>query len=338
MQFWILGPVEVSDGGSPLALAGASQRALLALLLLSANEVVSSDRLLDELWGEEQPGSGATALQVRVSQLRKALGRAAQRLETRAPGYLLRVEHEELDLDRFSRLVDQADRAAPDVAAERLREALALWRGAALADVAYESFAQAAIMRLDELRLVALERRIEADLALGRHAELVGELEGLVAAHPVRERLRGQLMRALYGSDRQAEALEAYRAARRALVEGLGIEPCLALQNLERAILRQDPELELTRQTLLERSILVAPLRDESVDALLELAEPLARRPPKELILARLVADADELTAAAAGLGAPSAANANTLAGGLSTWADAEPFTKVTAGWRLANS
>lgn len=295
--------MEVSDDGSPLALAGASQRALLALLLLNANAVVSSDRLLDELWGEKQPGSGATALQVRVSQLRKALGRAAQRLETRPPGYLLRVEREELDLDRFSRLVDEADCAAPDVAAERLREALALWRGAALADVAYESFAQAAIMRLDELRLVALERRIEADLALGRHAELVGELEGLVAAHPVRERLRGQLMRALYRSDRQAEALEAYRAARRALVEGLGIEPCPALQNLERAILRQDPELELTRQSLLERSILVAPLRDESVDALLELAEPLARRPPKELILARLVADADELTAAAAGLG-----------------------------------
>jgi DNA-binding SARP family transcriptional activator len=303
LQFRILGPLEVCAAGAPLPLAGASQRALLALLLLNANEVVSSDRLLDELWGEALPGSGATALQVRVSQLRKALGQAAVRLETRPPGYMLRVEPEELDLDRFSQLVEDADGAEPAVAAERLREALALWRGAALADFAYESFALAAIMRLDELRLAALERRIDADLALGRHAELVGELEGLVAEHPLREGLRGQLMLALYRSGRQAEALEAYRATRRALVEGLGLEPCPALQSIERAILRHDPELDLPGPPRRARSILVAALREESVGVLLELAEPLARRPPKELILARLVDDAKALATVTARLG-----------------------------------
>ena len=256
MQFRILGPLEVADGRGPLPLGGASQRALLALLLLHANEVVSSDRLIDELWADAPPTSGATALQVRVSQLRKALGDAAPRLETRRPGYLFRLGREELDLERFSRLVGEADVAAPAVAAETLREALGLWRGPPLADLAYESFAQAAIRRMEELRLMAVERRIEADLALGRHAELVAELEVLVREQPLRERLRGQLMLALYRSGRQAEALEAYRKARLALVEELGIEPSPGLQELERAILRQDAMLGAAA---LERSILVAP-------------------------------------------------------------------------------
>src|SRR5437660_407734 len=220
------------------------------------SQIVSSDRLIDELWSAEPPASGVTALQVRVSQLRKALGPAAERLETRPPGYVLRVRPEELDLDRFTRLLDEADGAEPSVAAGMLREALALWRGPALAEFAYESFAQAAIGRVDELRLSAVERRIEADLALGRHADLIGELEVLVAEHPLRERLRGQLMLALYRADRQADALDAYQATRRALVDELGIEPSASVHSLQSAILRQDPELDFAQ---LERSILLAP-------------------------------------------------------------------------------
>src|SRR5207247_298007 len=156
MEFRILGPLEVADAGRLLALGGVSQRALLALLLLHANEVVSTDRLIDELWVDGPPASGGTALQVRVSQLRKALGPAAERLETTPPGYVLRVGRDELDLERFSRLVEEADAAEPAVAAERLGEALALWRGPPLADLAYESFARAAIGRIEELWLVAL--------------------------------------------------------------------------------------------------------------------------------------------------------------------------------------
>ena len=225
MEFRILGPLELSDGDRLLPLGGSSQRALLALLLLHANEIVSSDLLLDALWPEEPPGSGIAALQVRVSQLRKALGPAAEQLETKPPGYVLRLGRDELDLERFSRLVEEADGAEPAVAAEQLREALALWRGPPLAELAYETFAEPAIARMDELRLAALERRIDADLALGRHADLVGELRALVAEEPLRERLRGQLMLALYRSGRQGEALEVYKEARRTLVDELGIEP-----------------------------------------------------------------------------------------------------------------
>ena len=313
MDFRILGPLEVIGDGRTLTLGGASQRALLALLLLHANEVVSSDRLLDELWTDEPPRSGVTALQVRVSQLRKALGTEADRIETKAPGYVVRVASGELDLDRFSRLFEEAGGAEPATAAEKLRDALALWRGPTLADFAYERFAAAAIERIEELRLAALERRIDADLALGRDAEVVGELEALVGGHPFRERLRGQLMLALYRSGRQAEALEAYQATRHALVDGLGIEPSPALHELERAILRQDPELNLPR---LERSILVAPREEDGLDSLLALAEPMARRPPKELILARLVGDPGKLGPAAAALQERRAA---LLAGGVAT-------------------
>ena len=181
MQFRILGPLEVAEGDRLVSLAGA-QRSLLALLLLSANEVVSADRLIDGLWGEQVPGSGRTALQVRVSQLRKALGGDGGRIATRAPGYLLRVGPDELDLHRFERLMSEADGAEPAEAAAKLREALELWRGAPLADLSYASFAQPAIRRLEELRLAALEKRIDADLELGRQAELVGELAGLFEA------------------------------------------------------------------------------------------------------------------------------------------------------------
>jgi DNA-binding SARP family transcriptional activator len=210
------------------------------------NEVVPGDRLIDDLWGADSPESTAAALRVVVSRLRKALPEDV--LTTRPPGYVLRVERDELDLHRFERLVDEGRgllaRGLAAEASERLGDALALWRGPALADFAYESFAQAAVARLEEIRLAAVGVRIEIDLALGRHHELIGELEALVAEQPLREGLRGQLMTALYWSGRQAEALNAYQDARRTLVGELGIEPSGALQELERAILRQDPSLD----------------------------------------------------------------------------------------------
>src|SRR5262245_8253060 len=265
MEFRILGPLELWDGGGEISLSGPKLRALLTVLLLHANEVVPSDRLVEEVWGEDSPDDGAAALRVNVSRLRKAL--PPDVLATRSPGYLVRVEPGALDLQRFERLVEEGRdlraRGLPAGVSERLREALSLWRGPALAEFAYESFAQAAIARLEEIRLAALELRIDADLALGRHDELVGELEGLVAEHPLRERLRAYLMTAHYRSGRQAEALDAYQYARRALVDGLGIEPGAALQELERAILRQDPSLSLETPRapaaeVVERAILVA--------------------------------------------------------------------------------
>jgi DNA-binding SARP family transcriptional activator len=315
MEFGILGPLEARDGDRVVALGGLRQRAVLAVLLLNANRVVSSDRLIDELWGEEPPKAALASLRVFVSDLRKALeprrgGRlSGQVLLTRAPGYMVRAGPGQLDLDRFERLFEEGRRAlaegAGEAAAGRLREALALWRGPALADFAFEPFAQAPIARLEDLRLAALELRVEADLSLGRHAELVGELESLAAEHPLRERLRQQLMLALYRSGRQAEALEAYRQARSSLVEELGIEPSAALQELERAMLRQDPALELAVEQRRppvpapRRSIVLVPRGPGSLDALLAIGAPLSRRPPRDLILAELAASDTELTAAA---------------------------------------
>jgi len=246
MDFRILGPLEVYDRGKALPLGAGKQRAVLALLLLHANEVVSADRLIDELWGEAPPPPAAKILQNYVSQLRRPLSDGV--LLTRGHGYVLRVEPGELDLDRFRQLVDEGRRALgaddPERASGVLREALDLWRGRALEDFAYEPFARDEIPRLEELRLTALMERIDADLALGRHTELGGELEALIAQHPLQERLRGQLMLALYRSGRQAEALHVYQEARRMLVEELGIEPGQTLQQLETAILRQDQSLE----------------------------------------------------------------------------------------------
>jgi DNA-binding SARP family transcriptional activator len=233
VEFRILGPLEVVEDGHDLDVGGAKQRALLACLLLHANRVVSSDQLLEALWGEGAPETAQKALQVYVSQLRKALGK--ERIRTKAPGYEMQVGPGELDLERFQALASEG----------RLTEALTHWRGAPLADFAYEPFAQAEIARLEELRLATLEERIEADLDGGRHASLVGELQGLVRDHPLRERLRAQLMLALYRSGRQAEALEAYHEGRKAMVEELGIEPGRSLRELEQAILRQDPALDL---------------------------------------------------------------------------------------------
>jgi DNA-binding SARP family transcriptional activator/ABC-type branched-subunit amino acid transport system substrate-binding protein/streptogramin lyase len=248
MRFRLLGPLKIADGDGTVRLAEGRQRSVLVLLLLHRNEAVSSDRLIDALWGEHPPPTAAKVLQNHVGQLRRALGdRDASRLQTRGHGYALRVEPGELDLDRFEQLAragaDALSRDEPATAAARLREALALWCGPALADVAYESFAQPEIARLEERRLVAMEQRIDADLALGRHADVIADLEALVAEHPLRERPRGQLMIALYRSGRQAEALEAYQDARHALVDELGVEPGPALRELQAAILRQDPAL-----------------------------------------------------------------------------------------------
>jgi DNA-binding SARP family transcriptional activator len=312
VEFRILGPLDVVEQGRALALGGPRQRSLLALLLTHANEVVSSDRLIDELWEGRPPGSAANALQYHVSQLRKTLA-PSDAIVTREPGYLIRVGADELDLLRFEKLVTEAQTAPPEDAARALREALALWRGPALADLAQESFAQPEINRLEELRLAALERRLAADLALGRDAELVGELRELVREHPFREQLRAALMRALYASGRQAEALDVYRQTRELLVEELGIEPSPALQELEQAILRQDSSLATpdgvgappgaSPARPRQRAIMTVASEEDRLGGLLAIAEPLARQPARELILARLLRDESELAAANAALG-----------------------------------
>ena len=308
MEFRILGPLEVWDEGGEVSLGGPRPRALLAVLLLHPNEVVPTDRLIDELWGEDSPERAVDALRVHVSRLRKALPQDV--LTTRSPGYVVRVEPDALDLHRFERLVDEGRgllaRGLAADASKRLREALSLWRGPALADFAYQSFAQTAIARLEEIRLAAVELRMDADLVLGRNDELVAELEALVAEHPLRERLRSHLMTALYRSGRQAEALDAYQDVRRALVDELGIDPGPPLQELERAILRQDPALDVEVpagvRKVAERSILVAITHETRVDALLAVAERLVRDPPRVMILARLVSDAANLRSASAWL------------------------------------
>jgi DNA-binding SARP family transcriptional activator/ABC-type transport system substrate-binding protein len=246
LEFRILGELEVVEGGRRLDLGGAKQRAVLAILLLRRGEAVSSDRLIDELWGERPPATAAKTLQVYVSHLRKSLGEGA--IETRGRAYALALEPGQVDATRFERLAAEGRGALHEGdatgAAERLREALAIWRGPALADFAYEPFAQTESARLEETRLGALEDRIEADLARGEHASLCAELEALAEQHPTRERLQGQLMLALYRSGRQAEALDRYGAARRALQEELGIEPGRELQELQRRMLKQDPALD----------------------------------------------------------------------------------------------
>jgi DNA-binding SARP family transcriptional activator len=292
LEFRILGPLEVANGVETLPLGGGRQRSLLALLLLNANQVVSSDRLTEEVWGGRPPASADHALQVYISQLRKALGDGGTAILTRPPGYLVQVRGDQLDLHRFERLVGEADAAGPAEAVALLREALGLWRGSPLADVADESFATQAVQRLDELRVVALEKRIEAELALGRHAGLVAELQSLAAEHPFRERLHEQLMLALYRCGRQADALGVYQNARRVLVDELGIEPSPALRDLEQAILRQDDALDLRQDATpdmrgvasLTRSLLVVALDGSDLAGLLAVAAPLARRAGHELV------------------------------------------------------
>jgi DNA-binding SARP family transcriptional activator/streptogramin lyase len=251
MEFRILGPVEVVDGGCVVPLGPSRQRALLALLLLHANDVVSRDRLIDDLWGERAPETAAASLHTYVSQLRKVLkaGNDAEPrvLVTRTPGYVIEVDPERVDLKRFELLAGKGKRhlVAGDAAAAAgtLAEALSLWRGPPLQEFGSVPFALAERLRLEDLGVSALEDRLEADLALGRHQELIAELEALTREHPFRERLQSQLMLAFYRSGRQAEALETYRKTRRRLAEELGIEPGPALQELEQAILNHDTTL-----------------------------------------------------------------------------------------------
>ena len=248
MEFRILGPLEVLEEGQALTLGGSKQRALLALLLTHSNETLSSERLIDELWGERPPATAAKTVQVHVSRLRKTLA-ADDVVLTREHGYELRVEPDRVDANRFERLVaegrDGAVGADPEGAIELLERALALWRGRPFADLPEEPFAQREGARLEDVRVSALERMFEAKMALARHAEVVSPLQALIAEHPYRERLHAQLMLALYRADRQADALQAYQNARRRLVEDLGIEPGAQLRELEQSVLAQDPALAL---------------------------------------------------------------------------------------------
>jgi DNA-binding SARP family transcriptional activator len=309
LGFRILGPLDVVDESGSVDLGGPRQRATLAILLLNANRVVSVDRLADDLYAGAVPVTALKQVQRQISDLRKALG-SESLIETRSPGYVIRLAPEQLDVTVFERLASEGSEslAAGDAepAADLLREALDLWRGEALADLSYEAFARAPIERLEEIRLAVLEQRIDADLTLGRHARLIPELEQLVVDQPLRERLRGQLMLALYGSGRQAEALEAYRRAREALVEECGIEPGPVLRQLERQILEQDPSLGLQPEAGRiaapsgepERTVLAVPRDNTGIARLVALAQPLASLPGNELIVARLVADERDLGAA----------------------------------------
>jgi YVTN family beta-propeller protein len=276
IDYRLLGPIEAGINGHALDIGGQKQRALLTVLLLSANEPVSREVLIDRLWGECPPAGAHHTLEVYISRLRKTLKPAADGavVLTRSGAYLLRAPSERIDVGRFERLAGEGRRAleagASGQAAAHLRDALALWRGAALAEVSDEPFAQAEIARLNELRAGVIEDRIEADLALGRHGDVVCELEALVAVHPLRERLYQQLMIALYRCGRQAEALAVYRSARRVLMQELGIEPGPGLKRLERAILEQDvslapparpPERAVIAFTGGERSLTAGPAR-----------------------------------------------------------------------------
>jgi DNA-binding SARP family transcriptional activator len=238
VEFAILGPLEARAGGEPISLGGPKQRALLAILLLEAGRVVSLDRLVEALWEGEPPATAVASLQNFVAQLRKALGPDA--IETRSPGYLVRLEPEQLDVARLRRVVDEARANEPARRAELLDQALGLWRGEPLAEFRYEAWARDEVARLEEFHVALLEERAEAKLAIGAHGELVSELEALVRTHPLRERLRAQLMLALYRSGRQADALEAYREGRELLVDELGLEPSPLLRGVHASILRQE--------------------------------------------------------------------------------------------------
>ena len=308
LELRLLGPVEALTDGRPVRLS-PRPRAVLAVLALHAGQVVPVARLIDAVWADSPPETAANVLQGYVSQLRKALGRDA--VETRDPGYVLRVDRDVIDLPRFERLATEGARALDDgrseEAAASLRAALALWRGEALADVAEGDVLRPAGLRLDELRLVALERRIEADLACGRHREAVAELESLTSASPLRERPQELLMLALYRCGRQAEALDSYRATRSRLVDQLGLEPGAALRELEQAILRHDDGLDLPSASLAQpaetpgtHTIVVAPLELTATEPLLQVAAPLARDGDREIVISSTVTDPTGLAAALA--------------------------------------
>ena len=303
IDYRLLGPLEVTVGGRPVRLGGPRQRAVLATLLAQADTFVPSARLVDDLWGEDPPPTASNLVQGYVSHLRKALGKDA--IATHGAGYILHLGGHTLDLREFERLAHDGNRALGagqnTIAAERLAEALSLWRGPALADLTEEEGIQSLAARLDELRALARERHVEAELACGRHAESVQEAKALVEEYPLHERPRGLLMMALYGSGRQAEALEAYRAARKVLVDELGIEPGPWLRELEESILRHDSSLGPTGSVgtpavpAPTRSIVLALLEMTALDGIVALGEPLAREPSRELVIVHTVTDVDEL-------------------------------------------
>lgn len=299
MEYRVLGPIEALDGERRLPLGGPKQRALLGVLLLSANRVVPRDELVDAVWPEGAPPTAATALQVYVSRLRKLLPPGS--LETRPPGYVLHAGPGELDLERFEQLT----------AADRAAEALELWRGPPLAGLELGGPARVEVQRLEERRLAVLEDRVEADLTHGRHVDLIAELEALVSRNPLRERLRGQLMLALYRSGRQAEALEHYRALRLMLRDELGLEPDASLRRLHTEILRQSGQLEAATPAAVLFAILTPSESDPA--AVRDLLEQAAEAASAELrergatverglagaLLARLEPDAARALAAA---------------------------------------
>ena len=309
MEFRILGPLEIRDGRKSVPLRGPKQRALLAVLLLNANRVVPLERLVDELW-HRPPSTANQAVQVYVSKLRRLFAEAgpgAPRIETGAGGYVLEIEPATLDLHRFESLVGEGrlalERGNARRAADLLHDALRLWRGPPLDGFVEEPFARPAQARLEELELATREWKNEADLALGRHAELVVDLQRLAAEHPLRERIREQLMLSLYRSGRQAEALQVYHETRTLLVDELGLEPGQALQQLERSILLQDPALDLPAGPVAPppspadpmlvtetRALLVVAVDEQPFDPLLWLARALAGvEPLHELIVVRLL-------------------------------------------------
>ena len=314
LEFRILGPLEATSPAGPVRLGGPRQRSVLALLLLEANRVVSIDRLADELYGEAPPVSAVTQVHRQISELRALLepGRAAGSensvIETRPPGYRILVAPDALDLALFERRAEAAGSALAagdaEVSVELYREALAVWRGEPLADLAFEPFARPVIERLSELRLAVVEQCLEAELALGRGAELVAELEGLVTENPLNERLRGQLMIALYRAGRQPDALEAFRSGRAALVEAFGLEPTPALKELEARVLQQDPALDgrsrpqpaPAREEL--RTVLIAVRDAAALDRLVPLGRGLTALGRHELLLTQGV-EREELLARA---------------------------------------
>ena len=316
LAYRILGPLEVVSPSGPIRLGGPRQRSVLAILLLDANRVVSIDRLADELYGEAPPVSAVTQIHRQISELRallepdRAPGAAGAVIETRPPGYRILVAPDEFDLTIFERRAEAADSALAAEGAEsaiRLyRDALALWRAEPLADLAFESFARPAIERLNELRLAVTERCLDAELELGGGAELVPELERLVAEHPLNERLRGRLMVALYRAGRQPEALEVFRAARTVLVEAFGLEPTPALKELEACVLRQDPALDGPSPARAaparedRRTVLLAARDGAELDRLVAVGRCLAALGRHEVLLTQAVEDEPSLAGAVA--------------------------------------
>lgn len=295
MEFRILGPLEVVEDGSPVSLGTLKERLVLGVLLLHANEFVSRERLVDELWGAAPPPTARKAVNVYVSKLRKSLMRDGHDpIATSDGGYRLAVDSDRLDSDRVRSLVAEArERMADgesDEASRLLSEALAFWRGPTLAGLALESLGREEVAQLDELRVTALMDRIDCDLAQGWHEQVLGEIKVLVREHPLRERLRAQQMLALYRADRQADALDAYQQARRDLIEELGIEPSESLQRLQQAILRHDPALEVPAGTAAANGWSPAPASAGDALATSGSHRPTLRR--RRLVVAVLVSGA----------------------------------------------